>query len=63
SSSQSKILKLLEDEDSRFKRIIAEKELEIQALSGIIKKILIKIFIFSKNFIYYSNLYFLCDIF
>lgn len=38
SSSEAKRLKLLEEENSRLKRILAEKELEIQALSEIIKK-------------------------
>lgn len=38
SSSEVRRLKLLEEENSRLKRILAEKELEIQALSEIIKK-------------------------
>ena len=38
SSSEAKRLKALEEENSRLKRLLAEKELEIQALTDIIKK-------------------------
>ncbi|MFN3480863.1 MAG: transposase [Thermodesulfovibrionales bacterium] len=37
-ASEAKRLKILEEENSRLKRLLAEKELEIQALSEIIKK-------------------------
>ena len=39
SASEAKRLKALEEENSRLKRLLAEKELEIQALTDIIKKI------------------------
>jgi len=38
SSSEAKKLKILEDENLRLKRLLAEKELEIQVLNEIIKK-------------------------
>lgn len=38
SASEAKRLKALEEENSRLKRLLAEKELEIQALTDIIKK-------------------------
>ncbi len=38
SSSEAKRLKVLEDENRRLKRLLAEKELEIQMLSEVIKK-------------------------
>jgi len=38
SSSEAKSLKVLEDENLRLKRILAEKELEIQVLRDIVKK-------------------------
>lgn len=38
SASEAKRLKVLEEENSRRKRLLAEKELEIQALTDIIKK-------------------------
>ena len=38
SVSEAKRLKILEEENSRLKRLLAEKELEIQALTDIIKK-------------------------
>jgi putative transposase len=38
SSSEAKRLKVLEEENARLKRLLAEKELEIQALSEIVKK-------------------------
>jgi len=38
SASEAKRLKSLEEENSRLKRLLAEKELEIQALTDIIKK-------------------------
>ncbi len=38
SSSEAKRLKVLEEENLRLKRLLAEKELEIQALTDIIKK-------------------------
>lgn len=37
-ASEAKRLKVLDEENSRLKRLLAEKELEIQALSEIIKK-------------------------
>jgi putative transposase len=37
-ASEAKRLKVLEEENSRLKRLLAEKELEIQALTDIIKK-------------------------
>ena len=39
SSSEAKRLKVLEDENDRLKRILAEKELELQILQEIVKKI------------------------
>ncbi len=39
-ASEAKRLKVLEEENSRLKRLLAEKELEIQALTDIIKKFL-----------------------
>ena len=38
SASEAKRLKVLEEENARLKRLLAEKELEIQALTEIIKK-------------------------
>ncbi|MDI1472306.1 MAG: transposase [Thermodesulfovibrio sp.] len=38
SSSEAKRLKVLEDENLRLKRLLAEKELEIQVLRDIVKK-------------------------
>jgi putative transposase len=38
SSSEAKRLKALEEENIRLKRLLAEKELEIQALTEIVKK-------------------------
>lgn len=38
SSQEAKRLKVLEDENLRLKRILAEKELEIQVLRDIVKK-------------------------
>jgi putative transposase len=38
SSNDAKRLKVLEDENMRLKRILAEKELEIQVLRDIVKK-------------------------
>jgi putative transposase len=38
SSNEAKRLKVLEDENLRLKRILAEKELEIQVLRDIVKK-------------------------
>ena len=38
SSSEAKKLKVLEEENARLKRLLAEKELEIQVLSDIVKK-------------------------
>lgn len=38
SSNDAKRLKVLEDENLRLKRILAEKELEIQVLRDIVKK-------------------------
>ena len=38
SSSEAKKLKILEEENARLKRLLAEKELEIQVLSDIVKK-------------------------
>jgi len=38
SVSEAKRLKALEEENARLKRLLAEKELEIQALSEVIKK-------------------------
>ncbi len=38
SSSEAKRLKALEDENLRLKRLLAEKELEIQVLRDIVKK-------------------------
>ncbi|MBX6424298.1 transposase [Thermosulfurimonas sp. F29] len=38
SSSEAKRLKALEEENARLKRLLAEKELEIQALTQVIKK-------------------------
>jgi len=38
SASEAKRLKALEEENARLKRLLAEKELEIQALTEIIKK-------------------------
>lgn len=38
SSNEAKRLKVLEDENMRLKRILAEKELEIQVLRDIVKK-------------------------
>lgn len=38
SASEAKRLKALEEENLRLKRLLAEKELEIQALTDIIKK-------------------------
>ena len=38
SSEEAKRLKVLEDENMRLKRILAEKELEIQILRDIVKK-------------------------
>jgi putative transposase len=38
SSNEAKRLKVLEDENLRLKRILAEKELEIQVLNDIVKK-------------------------
>lgn len=38
SSNEAKRLKVLEDENMRLKRILAEKELEIQILRDIVKK-------------------------
>ncbi len=38
SASEAKRLKVLEEENARLKRILAEKELELQALTDIIKK-------------------------
>ena len=38
SSSEAKRLKQLEDENRRLKRLLAEKELEIQTLTEIIKR-------------------------
>ncbi|ODA44930.1 hypothetical protein THER_0295 [Thermodesulfovibrio sp. N1] len=40
SSSEAKRLKVLEDENLRLKRLLAEKELEIQVLRDIVKKLL-----------------------
>lgn len=37
-ASEAKRLRALEEENSRLKRLLAEKELEIQALTDIIKK-------------------------
>jgi len=37
-ASEAKRLKALEEENARLKRLLAEKELEIQALTEIIKK-------------------------
>ena len=39
SASEAKRLKALEEENARLKRLLAEKELEIQALTQVIKKI------------------------
>ncbi len=39
SSNEAKRLKVLEEENLRLKRILAEKELEIQVLRDIVKKI------------------------
>ena len=38
SSNEAKRLKVLEDENMRLKRILADKELEIQVLQDIVKK-------------------------
>ena len=38
SSSEAKRLKALEEENARLKRLLAEKELEIQSLTQVIKK-------------------------
>jgi putative transposase len=38
SSDEARRLKVLEDENLRLKRILAEKELEIQVLNDILKK-------------------------
>lgn len=38
SSNEAKRLKVLEDENMRLKRILADKELEIQVLRDIVKK-------------------------
>jgi len=38
SASEAKRLKALEEENARLKRLLAEKELEIQALTQVIKK-------------------------
>jgi putative transposase len=38
SSNEAKRLKVIEDENMRLKRILAEKELELQVLSDIVKK-------------------------
>ncbi|MEJ5300410.1 MAG: transposase [Thermodesulforhabdaceae bacterium] len=38
SASEAKRLKVLEEENLRLKRLLAEKELEVQALTDIIKK-------------------------
>lgn len=38
SSNEAKRLKVLEDENMRLKRLLAEKELEIQVLRDIVKK-------------------------
>lgn len=38
SASEAKRLKALEDENARLKRLLAEKELEIQALTQVIKE-------------------------
>ena len=38
SASEAKRLKALEAENARLKRLLAEKELEIQALTEILKK-------------------------
>jgi len=38
SSSEAKRLKVLEEENLKLKRLLAEKELELQALTEIIKK-------------------------
>ena len=38
SASEAKRLKVLEEENARLKRLLAEKELEIQVLTEIIKK-------------------------
>ena len=42
SASEAKRLKALEEENARLKRLLAEKELEIQALTEILKNSLIK---------------------
>ncbi len=38
SSNEAKRLKVLEDENMRLKRILADKELEIQVMQDIVKK-------------------------
>ena len=38
SASEAKRLKALEEENARLKRLLAEKELEIQTLTELIKK-------------------------
>jgi putative transposase len=38
SSNEAKRLKVIEDENMRLKRILAEKELELQVLRDIVKK-------------------------
>ncbi|RMG71554.1 MAG: transposase [Nitrospirae bacterium] len=38
SASEAKRLKVLEEENARLKRLLAEKELELQALTDIVKK-------------------------